>query len=106
MASNISYTSILNKVAESLIATQQYESPEEVFRDLASAAVKKKITHYQKRIKRLERKYNTDFESFTARLQGKATPVEEDDWLAWRSARSMLQDWQKIQKEVVNESAR
>jgi hypothetical protein len=41
---------------------------------------------------------------FTARLKNQATPSEEDDWLAWRSARSMLADWQKSYQDMIHES--
>jgi len=36
-------------------------------------------------------------------LEGQATPSEEDDWLAWRSARSMLMDWQLAYQELQDE---
>jgi hypothetical protein len=41
---------------------------------------------------------------FTARLKNQATPSEEDGWLAWRSARSMLADWQKSYQDMIHES--
>jgi len=30
----------------------------------------------------------------------KQSVVQEDDWLAWKSARSMLADWQKTYKDL------
>jgi len=106
MSSILAYTEVLSKVAESLVITEKYSSAEEVFRELAIAAVRRKTAYYQRRLRQFERKYLANFESFTTRLQGKATPAEEDDWLAWRSSRSMLADWQKVHQDLLNESAR
>jgi hypothetical protein len=68
------------------------------------ASVRDKTIYYRRRIRKLENKYSTDFDMFTARLKNQATPSEEDDWLAWRSARSMLADWQKSYQDMIHES--
>jgi len=89
-------------MAESLVAQQRCASIEEALWELALSAVQSKITYYRRRISRLKRKYAADLEAFTARLQGRATPVEEDDWFAWRSAERMLTDWQQAYRDLVN----
>jgi hypothetical protein len=58
---------------------------------------------YRRRIRKLERQYAMEFDAFTARLQGRATPAEEDDWLAWQSARHMLADWQQVYQDLRDE---
>jgi hypothetical protein len=63
----------------------------------------RQVNYYRRRIKRMENKYGMDFDKFTARLKGKATPAQEDDWLAWKSARSMLADWQKTYQDLRHE---
>jgi hypothetical protein len=93
----------VNVVARSLIVQEKYLSLEDAIKALALSAVQDKVAYYQRRIRRLERKYAVDFDAFTARLREGATPVEEDDWLAWRSARSMLADWQKAYRELRND---
>ncbi len=100
MANSASPTSILNKVASSLVAKQKYPNIEEALWALALSAVRSKTVYYRRRIRKLERKYKTDFDTFTARLKGRATPAEEDDWLAWRSARQMLADWQQALRDL------
>jgi hypothetical protein len=82
------------------VATQRYPTMEAALRDLALAAVRNKTLSYRRRIRRLERKYETDFDAFSAHLQGRSTPAEEDDWFAWRSARRMLVDWQETYQEL------
>lgn len=105
MPSNTSPTEILTTVAGSLVASQRYATMDDALRDLALSAVRSKILHYRRRIRRLERKYATDFDTFSERLQGRATPAEEDDWFAWRSARRMLADWQQSYRDLSDERA-
>jgi len=102
MSANVSPTDVLNSIARSLVAPEKFANIEEALRQLAMAAVRSKIAYYRRRIRALERKYATDFNTFTTRLQGRATPAEEDDWLAWRSAQRMEADWQQIYQDLLN----
>lgn len=106
MSFRTSPTNILNTVAGSLVAKQKYASIEEALWELALSAVRSKTVYYRRRIRKLEHKYATDFDAFTARLKGRATPTEEDDWLAWRSARRMLADWQQTYRDLLNDGPR
>lgn len=99
-------THILNKVADSLVATQKYASVEEAFWEMAISTVRHRVAYYQRRLRKMEHKYKTDFDTFSAKLKGKATPAQEDDWLAWKSARRMLADWQKSYQDLLNERPR
>ncbi len=100
MVYNLSPTTILNQLASSMVATQRYATQEEALWELALSAIREKTTHYRRRIRKLERKYGVDFDTFTTRLQNQATPAQEDDWLAWRSAQRMLSDWQKAYQDL------
>ena len=106
MALNTYPNVVLNKVASSLVATKRYPTVEDALWDMAASTVRSKITYYRRRIRKMENKYGVDFDKFTARLKGNAKPAQEDDWLAWRSARSMLADWQKTYQELLHERAR
>lgn len=99
-------THILNKVAGSLVATQKYATVEEAFWEMAISAVRHKVAYYQRRLRKMEHKYEMDFDSFSVKLKGKATPAQEDDWLAWKSARRMLADSQKSYQDLLNERHR
>ena len=96
----------LTKVANSLVAAKHFPTVEEALWDMAVSTVRGKVAYYRRRIRKMENKYGVDFDKFTVRLKGKATPEQEDDWLAWRSARSMLADWQKSYQELLHERAR
>jgi len=106
MSFELSSTAVIKQVANSLVATHQYTSVEEALWELALTAVRTKIAYYQRRIRKLEKKYSVDFDTFTDQLQDQANPDEEDDWLAWRSARSMLADWQEAYRDLRNEHPR
>ena len=106
MTSQVNPATIVDTVTERLVATQKFTSKEDALWDLARAAVRNKITYYRRRIRRLENKYGVDFDTFTQQLKHKATPIEEDDWLGWRSARNMLDDWQKTYQDLQHEHAR
>jgi len=96
-------TDTLNLLAQSLVIRRKYASTDEALRDFALSAVRSKLACYQRRVRALERKYGSDFDAFSARLLDRATPNEEDDWLAWRSARRMQADWQQVYRELRNE---
>ena len=106
MAASVNPTTIVDKVAETLVAPHKFTTKEDALWDLAFAAVRNKISYYRRRVRRLENKYGIDFDTFTAQFKNRATPAEEDDWLGWRSARSMLADWQKTYQDLQNEHAR
>jgi len=106
MSVTVSPTKILNTVAGSLVAKQKYASIEEALWEITLSAVRNKTAYYRRRIRKLERKYAMDFDTFTEELKGRATPDEEDDWLEWRSALSMLDDWQQAYRDLLNDRLR
>lgn len=78
-----------------MVLAEEYPTVEDALHGMALAQVRRKIAAYRRRIREFERKYSTDFEAFSSHLLGRATPSEEDDWLEWRSALEMLDDWQR-----------
>ena len=89
-------SAVLDTIAGALVKQEKYHTKEEALRALALAAVHGKIGHYRRRILRLQRKHGKDFAAFSRSLQDNATPQQEDDWLDWRTARSMLDEWQAV----------
>ncbi|MEW5827427.1 MAG: hypothetical protein AB1846_00940 [Chloroflexota bacterium] len=106
MTFHTSPSSVLTKVAKSLVAAKRYSTTEEALWDMALSTVRGKMAYYRRRIRRLENKHGMDFDGFSALLKGKATPAQEDDWLEWKSARSMLKDWQTTYKDLLHEQSR
>jgi len=106
MSVTTSSVNVLTTIARSLVVTQEYASVEEALQAMALSEVRRKVAYYRQRIRALERKHGTDFGTFSAQLQGRATPDEEDDWLEWRSANRMLADWQRTYEELQHARAR
>jgi len=100
MSLTASSVDVLTTIARSLVVAQKFASVEEALQEMALSEVRRKKAYYRRRIRTLERKYDADFDAFSARLQGRASPAEEDDWLAWRSANRMLSDWQRMYEEL------
>jgi len=105
MSASISATEVLHSVAQTLVKKRKYQDIEQAFREMALITVRNKMNYYQRRLRRFERKYATDFKTFTEQLKGKATPAEEDDWLAWRSAQGMAADWRQTYQELLKHDA-
>jgi hypothetical protein len=98
--------SVLNKVAGSLVAEKRFATVEEALWDMAVSTVRGKVTYYRRKIRKMENRYGMEFDKFTTRLKGTATSAQEDDWLAWKSAISMLADWQKTYQDLLHASHR
>jgi hypothetical protein len=64
-------------------------------KDVAS----RKIKAYEGKIKRYEAKYGS-FEQFSQKICGKATPLQEDQWLEWEAAINMLKAWKSVTSEL------
>lgn len=91
---------IIDKVTKSMVLNRRCKSEEEALWELALSAVRRKTALYRRRIRSLERKYIADFDAFTLRLSGCATPAQEEDWMAWRIAQDMLYDWQQTYQDL------
>ncbi len=94
--SEISPTTVLNGIADALVIEAKFASKEDALRSMARSAVRDRIARYRRRIQRLERKYETDFAGFTRSIEGSATPQQEDDWLTWKSAVEMMNEWKAV----------
>jgi hypothetical protein len=99
-------SNVLNRVANSLVATRKFATVDDALWELARTAIRGRINQYRRRIRRLENKYDMDYDTFAARLKGRATPAEEDDWQAWHSARRMMGDWQKAYRDLLHAQPR
>lgn len=77
-----------------------YDSPAKALRSLIDSLVKSRIRAYERKVKRFESKHRMSLAEFTKSLEGKATPVLEDDWMEWESAINMLEAWKRASKEI------
>ena len=82
---------VLTSIAQRLVMTGMYSSPDEAMEGLALAQIGRDIEKYQERIAALKAKYRMGFEEFTAYLRNRATMEEEIDWEDWDDARMILE---------------
>jgi len=87
-------------LTEPLVKVGLYPTQEAALKSIVLQYVQQQIKEAQQEIALFERKYGCSFEELTASLKGRATIEEEDDWMAWESARDMLESWQQVQKEL------
>jgi hypothetical protein len=106
MSSDTSSSKVLTTIAHSLVVENRYDSVEDALQAIALAEVRRKIATYRRRIRALARKYDMDFDTLSARLRGRATPAEEDDWFAWHSANRMLSDWLSAYESLQHDQPR
>lgn len=95
----LGYAKRLEELAKPFVEFGIYDSTEKFLKDVIKNISTEKIKTYERTINKYEKKYGI-FEEFTKRLEGKAKPKLEDEWMDWESARNMLDAWKKAGKEL------
>jgi hypothetical protein len=104
---------------EALIRRNIFASEEEAIQELVRDYVLRQMTVLQDGVLQFERKYGMNFQQFnqylherSALLEKKALPPEqlqtlnaavmqeEEDWLDWKAAREMLENWLGLRQEI------
>ncbi len=95
----LEYAKRLEELAKPFVELGIYDSPEKFLKDVIKNIATERIKTYERIINKYKKKYGS-FEGFTKRLEGKAEPKFEDEWMDWESARNMLEAWKKASKEL------
>jgi hypothetical protein len=93
------YNRALEHLAKPFIESGIYESTAAFVSELLKDVAARKIKMYERKIKRYEAKYGS-FEDFSRKICGKATPVQEDQWMDWEAAINMLKAWKCVTSEL------
>jgi hypothetical protein len=110
----------VSAVMEPLIRRKIFLTEEEAVRSLLREYILQQISALRQELAGFERKYSMRFEQFAEYLHersllleesdlspeqrqilGQAIMQEEDDWLDWKVAREMLENWLGLHQEVV-----
>jgi len=102
---------------EPLVRRRVFVTEEQAARELVRDYVLRQVTSLQREVTRFERRYGMRFERFSEYLHersalleagslepsqrqtlGQAIMQEEDDWLDWKAAQEMLDNWLGIPK--------
>lgn len=104
---------------EPLLRRHIFASEEEAIQELVRDYVVRQMSVFQGEALQFERKYGMNFQQFnqylherSAMLENKVLPEnqlkalneaimqEEDDWLDWKAARELLENWLGLRQEV------
>lgn len=103
-----------------LVRRQIFASEEQAAHELVRDYILRQISSLQREVARFQRKYGMSFERFDEYLHarsalleasqlepgqrqalGQAVMREEDDWLDWKAALEMLENWLGVRQEVL-----
>lgn len=109
----------VSAVIKPLITRKIFVSEEEAVRVLLRDYMLRQITDLQHRVEQFSQKYEMDFHQFNDYLHersalltggtltqeqqqtlGRAIMEEEDDWLDWKAAQEMLENWLGVRQEA------
>lgn len=82
-----------------------FENFERAFRALLLDYIERQIAVYNAKAAEFEARHQQPFETFTASLQGSASPAEEEAWMDWEAALRFLNKWQRIRAQVAGNGA-
>lgn len=102
-----------------LIKRNIFASEDQAIQELVRGYVLRQIDDLQRSIQRFEKKYGMRFDRFVDYLHarsallesgdlseqqrqilGQAIMYEEDDWMEWKAAQEMLDNWLGVRQEV------
>ncbi|MBI5305571.1 MAG: hypothetical protein HY868_25805 [Chloroflexi bacterium] len=92
----------LEVIANTLVGMGRYPTQTDAIRGIAIEQINRKISLYESRVKRFEKKHRVNFDTFGKRLRGRATMRQEDEWMEWEAALAMLAAWRKAKKAIEN----
>lgn len=109
----------MTTLVEPLLKRNIFASEEEAIGELVRDYVLRQVDALQNEIQRFQKKYGMDFQQFqqylherSNLLETKSLPAnrlealntaimqEEDDWLDWKAARGLLENWLELRQEV------
>lgn len=112
-------TAIASAVIQPLIKRNIFRSEEEAVQVLLREYILHQIAELQQQIEHFRRKYGMEFQQFIEYLHtrsellqngalspeqrqklGQAVMQEEDDWIDWKAATEMLENWLGIRQET------
>ncbi len=95
------YSKTLEQIAKPFIESGIYVSADAFVSNLVKDISVRKIREYERKIKVFEAKYGS-FDDFTRKIRGKASPKQEDQWMAWEAAINMRNAWKRVTCEIAS----
>jgi len=93
------YCKTLEEIAKPFIESGLYNSVDAFVGNLLKDVAARKVKVYERKIAAYQAKYGS-FDAFTKKLQGRASPKQEDQWMEWEAAINMLEAWRQVTREL------
>jgi len=109
----------INTAIEPLIKRKIFKTEEDAIQELLQVYIWQQVGELQQKIEQFEQKYGLRFQPFCEYLHerskllesadlsveqrralNQAIMEEEDDWLEWKAAQEMMENWMGLRQEV------
>jgi len=85
-----------------LVREGLFKSYDELLKSLLLDYIDRQIALHEEQVRAFEAKHGMTFEEYTRNLRGRATIVEEDEWMDWEEALVFLRKWNKIKRQLAD----
>jgi len=90
----------LEHIARPLVEAGIYASQEAFVRDIVKDMATNRVRTYESAVRRYRARYGS-LERLGTKIKGRASPRQEDAWMAWEAAEDMLRAWKKVAESSV-----
>lgn len=81
------------RILKPLVQAGVYKDETAALKDIILDYIERKKKEYDDIIFTFQKKYKTNFDSFTNDIRNRATIENEDDWMEWKGAIEMRNGW-------------
>ncbi len=93
----------ISDLIKPLVDTGIYKNEKIAFKDIVVTHINNKLKYYNNIIADIEKKYNTNFSSFTDKLKNNANMELEEDWMDLKAAIIMKEAWDVALKKILQD---
>ena len=87
-------------LTEPLVRAGFYPTSEQALKHIVLDFIDRRIAWAQAKVRRFEKKHGQSFTAYTQSLSGRASSIEEDEWMEWESLIDMVESWRQVKLEV------
>ena len=91
-----------DRIFAPLVREGIFKSYDELLKSLLLDYIDRQIALFEGQARAFEAKHGMTFEEYTRSLRGKASIVDEDEWMDWEEALVFLRKWKKIKRQTAD----
>ena len=96
---------LIDNLIEPLVQSGIYKDGQSALKAIIIDYIDRKRSEYTEIVSSFERKYNTDFKTFSKDITGGAEIEDEDDWMEWKGAIEMRKGWDEAYRLSIHGQA-